>query len=288
MGSPSADTAYIDFLESQFAGELDTEHGGESAVERAARATMEDARITMSAQSHWEASDRLLRPRSRFGALFGVTQTDIRRASARHAWNTPDLGPLGSSTKRILDVLVALTVLVILLPALVAIAAAIKLESGGSVLYRQERVGRFGESFGMLRFRTSRHDSVILPALADGPDREGHLFKLHQMSSTTRVGRFLRRYSMDELPQFVNVMVGDMSLVGARPPLPRELARFDPTNGRASTLRPGITGLWQISGRASLSWEESQRFEVYYIENWTPLLDLAISARTIAAVMRGA
>lgn len=123
-------------------------------------------------------------------------------------------------------------------------------------------------------------------ALLSQNESDGPLFKMRQDPRVTKVGRNLRRYSLDELPQLFNVLRGEMSLVGPRPPLPAEVAKYSAVVGRRLLVKPGMTGLWQVSGRSSLSWDETVRLDLYYVDNWSPLQDLAILARTFAAVMR--
>ncbi|MDO5739811.1 MAG: sugar transferase [Ornithinimicrobium sp.] len=189
--------------------------------------------------------------------------------------------------KGLLDRVGALIAMIVLSPVLVAVAIAVKLEDGGPVLFRQERVGRDGNSFGMLKFRTMVVDAEArLPQLLAANEGAGPLFKLHRDPRVTKVGRALRKYSLDELAQLVNVLVGDMSLVGPRPPLPREVAEYEAHVRRRLLVKPGMTGLWQISGRSNLSWEEAVRLDLYYVENWTPVLDLMIMWRTAQVVIQ--
>jgi len=163
----------------------------------------------------------------------------------------------------------------------------VRLSSPGPVLYRQERVGINGRSFTMLKFRSMVVDADgQLDALRDGNISDGLLFKLRNDPRVTPVGRWLRRLSLDELPQLFNVLGGSMSLVGPRPPLPGEVARYDSSVSRRLLVKPGLTGLWQISGRSDLSWDESVRLDLRYVENWTFALDLLILWKTASAVLR--
>ena len=191
--------------------------------------------------------------------------------------------------KSVTDRLVAATAVVVLLPLLAIVAAAIKLTSRGPVLFRQSRVGHLGEDFTILKFRTMVQDAEErLPALAAlNQSSDGVLFKIRQDPRVSRVGRFLRRYSIDELPQLLNVIAGSMSLVGPRPPLRHEVERYGDDVHRRFLVKPGLTGLWQISGRADLSWDESVRLDLRYVENWSPALDLMILWKTAAVVLRG-
>ena len=177
--------------------------------------------------------------------------------------------------------------LLVLAPALLVIALAVRLDSAGPALFRQERVGRDGARFTMLKFRTMCVDAEDrLAALAATHERDHVLFKLSDDPRVTRVGRLLRRYSLDELPQLVNIVRGEMALVGPRPPLPREVEQYDVDTHRRLAVTPGLTGLWQVSGRSDLTWEQSVRLDLRYVENWSLGLDLAIIWRTLGAVLR--
>ncbi|MCM3846427.1 sugar transferase [Pseudonocardia sp. DR1-2] len=188
--------------------------------------------------------------------------------------------------KHVADRLGAGLLLVLAAPLFVLVAAAVKSVDGGPVFFRQERVGTHGRTFGMLKFRSMCIDAESLRnALV--PDGEGPLFKMRHDPRVTRVGAFLRRYSVDELPQLLNVLGGSMSLVGPRPPLPHEVAAYADDARRRLLVKPGMTGLWQVSGRSSLTWEESIRLDLRYVENWTPALDLLILWKTVGAVLGG-
>jgi len=191
--------------------------------------------------------------------------------------------------KSVFDLVVAAIVTVALLPVLVVVAALVKLSGPGPVIFVQERVGLDGNVFRMFKFRSMRttatSDHEVLEGANDGA---GVLFKLHDDPRVTRVGRVLRRYSLDELPQIFNVLRGDMSLVGPRPPLPSEVDRYEDNTYRRLLVKPGITGLWQISGRSDLTWRETVRLDLYYTENWTLLGDLLILLRTARTVVTGA
>lgn len=188
--------------------------------------------------------------------------------------------------KRALDIAVSGLALLAIAPLLPIIALAIKAESSGPVFYRQVRVGRDGREFSIVKFRSMREsteaDLAALRALNEG---SGPLFKMKVDPRVTRVGRFLRRHSIDELPQFWNVFVGDMSIVGPRPPLPTEVTAYNGTVFRRLYIKPGITGLWQVSGRSDLSWEESVRLDLRYVENWSVISDLMIMWRTVKVMI---
>jgi exopolysaccharide biosynthesis polyprenyl glycosylphosphotransferase len=187
--------------------------------------------------------------------------------------------------KTALDRSVALGALLVLAPLFGALALAVRLSSPGGVFYRQERIGLNGEPFTMLKFRSmvSGADQQVA-GLSDGNDADGLLFKMRSDPRVTPVGRWLRRLSLDELPQLVNVLTGTMSLVGPRPPLPQEVARYDSSVSRRLLVKPGLTGLWQISGRSDLPWEEAVRLDLRYVENWSLALDLQILWKTARAV----
>jgi exopolysaccharide biosynthesis polyprenyl glycosylphosphotransferase len=183
--------------------------------------------------------------------------------------------------KRAFDIAFAALALVPILLITPVIAIATKLDSPGPVFFRQTRVGRDGRPFAMLKFRTMRVDAEIqLAALLSINEGAGPLFKLRRDPRVTRVGAVLRRFSLDELPQFLNVLRGDMSVVGPRPPLPGEVTGYDGTVFRRLYIKPGITGLWQVSGRSDLSWDESVRLDLRYVENWSLTTDLMIIWRT--------
>jgi exopolysaccharide biosynthesis polyprenyl glycosylphosphotransferase len=210
--------------------------------------------------------------------------------------------PLGQGArlvKRAFDIFVAALALVVLSPLWVLMAVLIKLDSKGPVLYRQERVGMDGRIFLFLKFRTMRTG-------ADDREHreyqrryiEGHpetnlgddlrpVYKLHDDPRVTRTGRWLRRTSLDELPQLLNVLRGDMSLVGPRPPIPYEVEAYALWHRKRLDMKPGMTGLWQVSGRNRLSFDEMVRLDLFYIENWTLWLDLKIMLRTLPVLLRG-
>jgi exopolysaccharide biosynthesis polyprenyl glycosylphosphotransferase len=189
--------------------------------------------------------------------------------------------------KRLIDVVVAGLGLVLLIPLLAFITVAILLEDGGPVLFRQRRIGVSGSSFTMLKFRSMVPDAEArLAEISQLDEGNGVLFKVRNDPRVTRVGALIRRFSLDELPQLVNVLVGEMSLIGPRPPLPSEVDRYEDDATRRLLIKPGITGLWQVSGRSDLSWEESVKLDLYYVENWSVTGDFMILLRTARAVLR--
>ncbi len=177
--------------------------------------------------------------------------------------------------------------LIVLAPVMLVLAAAIKLTSPGPVFYRSERIGLNGEPFAMMKFRSMSADADDQRlGLLDQNEGSGPLFKLRNDPRVTGLGRWMRRFSIDELPQLFNVLRGDMSIVGPRPPLRSEVVTYTDMVHRRLLVKPGITGLWQVSGRSDLSWEESVRLDLYYVENWSFLQDLIIIWRTLKAVLR--
>jgi exopolysaccharide biosynthesis polyprenyl glycosylphosphotransferase len=192
-----------------------------------------------------------------------------------------------TATERLLAALALLA----FLPLLIAIVVAIRIDTRGGSLFRQTRVGRDGRPFTMYKFRTMATDAETRrDSLADVNESDGLLFKIRQDPRITRVGAVLRRYSLDELPQLLNVVRGQMSLVGPRPALPQEVERYGIDPQHRLVVRPGLTGLWQVSGRSDLSWEESVRLDLHYVDNWSLAMDVQIVLRTVRAVLshRGA
>ena len=183
---------------------------------------------------------------------------------------------------------VAAIALLALSPVLLCIAILIKLDSRGTVFFRQTRSGLGGKPFSIYKFRSMVPTAEdLLLDLTDQNESKGTLFKIRRDPRVTRIGRVLRRLSLDELPQLLNVVRGHMSLVGPRPPLPSEVERYADDTRRRLLVKPGLTGLWQVSGRSDLSWEESVRLDLYYVENWSFVLDIVILARTVVAVAAG-
>ncbi len=193
--------------------------------------------------------------------------------------------------KRTFDIAVAVTVLSLSAPIWIIAMIAIKLDGPGPIMFRQERVGRYGESFTMTKLRTMVVGAHKMKAgLEDQNEADGPLFKMEDDPRITRVGRFLRKYSIDELPQLVAVIRGEMSMVGPRPALLEEVEEWDPSVRERLRVLPGLTGLWQVSGRSSTSFEQYKRLDLYYVDNWSLAHDLRICIRTIGAVVsrRGA
>ncbi len=195
---------------------------------------------------------------------------------------------LGHSAKRGFDIVFSLLALVFISPVLLLIAILVKLDSEGPVLYVSERIGRNGNRFRFLKFRTMVKDADSLRgALLHLNERHGNLFKMSNDPRVTRLGRLLRRYSLDELPQFFNVLAGHMSVIGPRPCLPSEYARYTKEQRRRVEAVPGITGLWQVEARTDPSAETYFRLDAHYVDNWSLWLDAKILLKTIFVVFEG-
>jgi exopolysaccharide biosynthesis polyprenyl glycosylphosphotransferase len=203
----------------------------------------------------------------------------------------PRTGGWRSVAKRAFDLAVTGVVLVLVAPVCLGITIAIRLDSAGPVIFRQTRVGKNGEPFLVRKFRTMVPDAEdLIVDLRDRNEADGPLFKLRDDPRVTRVGKLLRRSSLDELPQLVNVLRGEMSMVGPRPALPDELHAWDPQLHDRLRVKPGITGMWQVSGRSDSTFESYGRLDLYYVDNWSLVTDLAILAKTVPTVLfrRGA
>lgn len=200
--------------------------------------------------------------------------------------------PLASATpwaqragKRALDIILSGLGLLILAPLLLLVALIVRLDSPGAPVYTQRRVGLRGQNFTMLKFRSMRQDADQIRAeLLELNQGAGPLFKLTHDPRITRVGRWLRVTSIDELPQLANVFRGQMSLVGPRPALPEEVASYDDAALGRLEVKPGLTGLWQVSGRSDLDWEQSLALDLQYVERWSVAGDIALLGRTVGAV----
>ncbi|WP_306639131.1 sugar transferase [Pseudarthrobacter siccitolerans] len=200
---------------------------------------------------------------------------------------TPTLEGGQGVAKRLFDVAVASALLLLASPLMLLLAVIVRVDSRGPIFFRQERVGIEGTQFTMLKFRSMVVDAEeLLERLAGENQGSGLLFKIKEDPRITRVGKILRRYSLDELPQLFNVVAGSMSLVGPRPPLPREVDAYEHDVRRRLLVKPGLTGLWQVSGRSNLSWQDSVRLDLYYVENWSLAGDLIILLRTVRAVFQ--
>jgi exopolysaccharide biosynthesis polyprenyl glycosylphosphotransferase len=200
----------------------------------------------------------------------------------------PDFSGASRVTKRLLDLVLSIFGLIFISPFLIVIALVIKIYDRGSILYTQKRIGQNNKEFVVYKFRTMEEGSHQQRAkIMAETNKDPRLAKDPQDPRVTRPGLFLRRWSIDEIPQIINVLKGEMSLVGPRPPLVEEVAKYEKSETRRLLVKPGLTGLWQVSGRSELDWEDAVRLDLYYVENWSLTLDLLIIIRTAAAVWRG-
>lgn len=200
----------------------------------------------------------------------------------------PEFTGLAQVSKRLFDVVGAAALIVLTAPFWIAIGVAVRLTGPGSVLYAQDRVGQDGVPFRILKFRTMvpGADRQLDTLLQESGQGSTPLFKPKEDPRVTSLGRVLRRYSIDEVPQLLNVLKGEMSLVGPRPQIAAEAALYDDAAKRRLIIKPGMTGLWQVSGRSRLTWEQAVRLDLYYLENWSMMLDLLILFRTVRAVVK--
>ena len=211
----------------------------------------------------------------------------------RHTYLEPGDGLLGASvgrrtTKRLVEVAVASVALVILIPVFVCAGLAVVLTSPGPVFYLQQRAGHSGRTFRFIKFRTMYRDAdSTRPTLSDSNEMDGPVFKIRDDPRITPVGRVLRKFSIDEMPQLLHVITGAMSLVGPRPPLLDEVEAYGSWERQRLLVKPGITCIWQVSGRSDLDFETWVEMDIDYIRTWTLGLDLVILARTVPAVLFG-
>lgn len=221
-----------------------------------------------------------------FGALTSNVRTETLAGIPIVTISKTALEGWGRITKRLADVIVSFTALVILLPLFFIIGVVIRFDSEGSILVKLERVGARGKKFMLYKFRSMVKGAHEMKRdLLERNEREGPLFKIENDPRITRVGRFLRKSSLDELPQLLNVFKGEMSLVGPRPHEPQEVAKYQKHHKQLLSIKPGMTGLAQISGRSTLSFEEEARLDIYYIENWSLLIDFQILLKTIPVIL---
>ncbi len=197
--------------------------------------------------------------------------------------------PIGAFLlKRVVDIAVSVVALIVLFPVMLAIAIGISMGSGGPIFYKAQRIGRKGRTFCCYKFRTMVENADFLKAeLEHMNERDGVLFKISNDPRITLLGRFLRKYSLDELPQFYNVLLGDMSLVGPRPPMANEVEQYDLSHLRRLDVLPGITGLWQVEARQDPSFDSYISLDTAYVDNWSLLLDMKILVRTVGVVLGG-
>ncbi len=242
-------------------------------------------RSLSDAQIHVELSSSLvdIAPERLFVRPVGRFPTLYVEPAPRHGWR--------ATAKRAFDLLVAIGLLIVTLPATIISAIAVKATSDGPLFFAQTRVGKGGEKFPVYKFRTMVVNAEELQAeLTAKNEADGPLFKMTNDPRITKVGAILRKFSIDELPQLWNVLKGDMSIVGPRPALPAEMAEWEPEYHERLAVRPGITGMWQVSGRSDTSFEDYIRLDLYYVHNWSLVTDMSIMVKTVPAVLlaRGA
>jgi exopolysaccharide biosynthesis polyprenyl glycosylphosphotransferase len=203
-------------------------------------------------------------------------------------YQSTQLRPSQVAMKRLFDIVASGIALWLLMPLFLLVMAAIKLSSRGPIFFRQVRVGMHGRTFNMLKFRSMVTDAEQLKAtLASLNEQSGPVFKMRKDPRVTRVGRFIRRYSIDELPQLINVLRGDMSVVGPRPPVPDEVLKYEPWQRRRLSVRPGLTCIWQVSGRNQISFEQWMYLDMQYIDHWSLARDFHLIFRTVPVVISG-
>jgi exopolysaccharide biosynthesis polyprenyl glycosylphosphotransferase len=235
----------------------------------------------------------------KFGIPFALPACGYRLARAKPAnesaisdgyvhYTSVQHKPVQIVLKRAIDIVASSCALVVLAPLLIGTAIAIKLTSRGPVLFRQERVGLHSRGFDMLKFRSMVQNAEELKAkLASMNEQGGPVFKMRHDPRITNIGRFIRKYSIDELPQLINVLRGDMSIVGPRPPLPSEVAKYEAWQRRRLSVRPGLTCVWQVSGRNSIGFEEWMLLDMRYIDHWSLAQDFQLILKTLPVVLTG-
>ena len=255
--------------------------------------------ISGSVQKHGPEMQSAIKLCERFGIPFAIPahpfRMDRARAQDTHAvadgylhFVTNPPRPHQMAVKRLFDIISSSLALAALSPLLVAVAVGIKLTSRGPVFFKQKRVGLHGKSFDMLKFRSMVVNAEAqLAKLQALNEQTGPVFKIKNDPRITRIGRFIRKYSIDELPQLINVLRGEMSVVGPRPPLPKEVEKYSVWQRRRLSVRPGLTCIWQVSGRNQISFEEWMYLDMQYIDNWTLLTDLGLILKTVPVVITG-
>jgi exopolysaccharide biosynthesis polyprenyl glycosylphosphotransferase len=274
--------------------------GGASELEQVLRTVaVDEVYVAGKVRTHGEEMQDAIRTCERFGIPFAVPAYAFRleRAHAVEA-NAVQDGYLHYEThkpmlqqqamKRLFDIVASAVALWLLLPLFVVVMALIKLTSRGPVFFRQTRVGLHGRTFNMLKFRSMVVNAESLKAaLAAQNEQAGPVFKMRRDPRVTRIGRFIRKYSIDELPQLINVLRGDMSVVGPRPPVPDELLKYEAWQRRRLSVRPGLTCIWQVSGRNQISFEDWMLLDMQYIDHWSLARDFQLIFRTIPVVITG-
>jgi exopolysaccharide biosynthesis polyprenyl glycosylphosphotransferase len=274
--------------------------GATTDIERVLRThPVDEVYVAGNVRKHGDEMQDVIKVCEKFGVPFALPAYAFRleRAQAIDGeavsdgylhYQTMRPQPLQLSLKRLFDIVISGAALWLLLPLLAVVIALIKLTSRGPVFFRQNRVGLHGRKFSMLKFRSMVVNAEALKAsLARGNEQTGPVFKMRNDPRVTAIGRFIRKYSIDELPQLVNVLRGDMSIVGPRPPVPAEVAQYDAWQRRRLSVRPGLTCIWQVSGRNQISFEDWMYLDMQYIDNWSLMRDFNLIFRTVPIVITG-
>ncbi len=255
--------------------------------------------ISGNAMRDGEAMQQAIRTCEKFGIPFALPAVNFRLGRAHPAqgkafadgfihFQSFQPKPVQMALKRLFDIVLSAFALVCLSPLLIATALAVKITSKGPILFKQQRVGMHGRTFHMLKFRSMVTDAEKLKkALMAKNEQSGPVFKMKHDPRITEVGRFIRKFSVDELPQLINVLRGDMAIVGPRPPVPSEVAKYEPWQRRRLSVRPGLTCVWQVSGRNQISFEEWMYLDMQYIDNWSLREDFELILRTFPVVLTG-
>ena len=263
------------------------------------RQAVDEVYLASTSPAHSEAMQAAIEVCERFGVPFALPACPYRISRAQPAQPKAIkdgyvhyLGtrprPLDLALKRALDAVASGVALLLLAPLFLLTALAVKVTSRGPILYRQTRVGLHGSTFEMLKFRSMFADAdARIAELAASNEQTGPVFKMKRDPRVTPFGRFIRKFSIDELPQLVNVLLGDMSLVGPRPPIPSEVAKYEAWQRRRLSVRPGLTCVWQVSGRNAIGFDEWMMLDLRYIDHWTFASDLALILKTFPVVFTG-
>ncbi len=273
--------------------------GSSSELERVLRERpVDEVYVAGNVRRVGDEMQAAVRTCERFGIPFAIPASHLRLDRARPTARAIADGyvhylsiehkPYQLAIKRIIDICASAVALIVLSPLMLVVAIAIKLTSRGPVLFRQERVGQYGRTFNMLKFRSMVIDAESLQQrLMAQNEQSGPVFKITHDPRITRVGRFIRKYSFDELPQLVNVLRGEMTIVGPRPPVPGEVAKYEPWQRRRLSVRPGLTCLWQISGRNAIPFQRWMYMDMQYIDHWSLRQDLELILKTVPVVLTG-
>ncbi len=300
--APRKVVAYLRFPDEPEVKELNgvPVRGSSDDLEQCLRTTpVSEVYLAGNALQHGVSIQDAIRACEKFGVPFALPAWNFRLGRARPVNESaiPD-GYLHytsyegktwqRSVKRLFDIAVSLVALVLLSPLLLAVAAMIKLTSRGPVFFRQQRVGLYGRAFNMLKFRSMVVDAEALKEKLQAQNEQtGPVFKIKNDPRITPMGRFIRKYSIDELPQLINVLRGDMSIVGPRPPVPKEVAQYEAWQRRRLSVRPGLTCIWQVSGRNQISFQEWMYLDMRYIDHWSLTEDLSLILKTVPVVLTG-